>query len=90
MVSLALIFSAPVFADNYQPQWEPVPGIMLYALLFGGGGEIVGTDSVSWPNGRSAMFQYVKTKEALFRCIDYHDESFIETGNNCYKLKKWP
>ncbi len=74
----------------YQPQWEPDPGTMLYSLLFQMDGEIVGTDSLAWPDGRSAMYQYIKTDKGLYRCVDYHDESFVETGNFCWKLKKWP
>lgn len=73
-----------------QQQWEPVPGQMLFSLIFDSDGKIVGTDSLSWPDGRSAMVQYIKTKGSFYRCIDYHDVSFSETGNFCWKLKKWP
>jgi len=83
------IFCAAVIASEYQPQWKPTPGTMLDALLFKSGGQIVSTDSLSWPDGSIAMVQYVKTRDSLFRCIDYQNKSFRETANLCYKLKKW-
>ena len=87
---LLLIGSSAHCGEFYTPQWEPTPGVMLYWLVVESDGEIIGTDSLSWPDGRSALFQYVKTKDGLYRCVDYHDEAFRETGNMCYKSKKWP
>ena len=41
LASLILLIGGPAVSGNYQRQWEPVPGIMLYWLLFESGGEVV-------------------------------------------------
>lgn len=74
---------------EYQRQWEPEPGQMLYSLIFDLDGEIVATGSLTSPDGRSALVHYIKTKDFFYRCIDYQNQSFTETGHFCWKLKKW-
>jgi hypothetical protein len=87
---LAVAISLTCSAQSYKTQWEAEPGKMLYHLIFGMKGKVVSTDAISWPDGRSATIQYIKTDATMYKCVDFYNGSFQETGNMCYRLKKWP
>jgi len=90
-------------------QWAPLPGHSLYSIMNGealpetlsGEGythtaDVVSTDALSWPDGRSAFttlvmivaftgsFEPIGTE--YYRCIDWMDADFRANGFECWNL----
>ena len=93
------LFSFPCFASK----WVAVPGFNLHELYstgdFGpykGTSEVIGTTSLSWPNGDQAIVTHIERiyaakdgeLKSLYRCIDYYDATMNPTGSMCYELRE--
>jgi hypothetical protein len=95
-------------ADDPAPQnsWILAPSITLSGLYFNRTGSpelaenrgrytahIVGTDALSWPDGRSALITTIELRGItedlhwLYRCVNYKDANFSDTGEVCWQLK---
>ena len=69
--------------------WALVPGLSLPKLMRSEQLKgILGTDAITWPDGRSALIIYVGMGVNFYRCVDFFDVSFRGTGHACYKLKR--
>jgi len=50
--------------------------------------ELISSAGLSWPDGRQAVVTFWKAENSLFRCIDYFDKDFRQTGSACYAPAK--
>ncbi len=96
-------------ADDLIPQdsWVAIPGLTVSEIYFNQTGSpglpetrgryeshIVGTDALSWPDGRSALVTTIELlgvsedRQWLYRCVEYKDENFGSTGETCWRLKQ--
>jgi len=55
--------------------------------------ELISTDALSWPDGRSALITYIKISNIkddsywYYRCVDFMTVDFQENGQMCYELR---
>lgn len=89
LVVASLLISALVRADSLEPQpdhWQLRPELTAHELLSNQGAQLISTDAVSWPDGRSALILYIQTGKELYRCVDFRDASFRANGFICFQL----
>lgn len=75
-------------ANEIPKQWANVFGVSTFDVVNNMNGKIIQSSSVSWPDGRSALILYLKTAKDIYRCVDYKDKDFVDTGFYCSKLVK--
>ena len=82
-------------------EWMPLPGYDLHELYSGGMAigtdikretEIIGTNGLSWPDGRQALITTIEIRQlgskGLYRCMQYFSADMQQTGERCYELHK--
>ena len=83
-----LVISLKSPAQEVPTQWEAQPGLAVHEIISNKGGKIISTDALPWPDGRSALILYIKTKTEVFRCVDWKQSDFQDSGFMCFKLIK--
>ena len=61
--ALLITSTFSVMASSQNSHWSPDAHASLYRLLIENSGKLLSTNSVEWPDGRSAQVQYIKTKD---------------------------
>jgi len=74
------------YAQGIPKQWEMIPKLSTYYLIHKENGKIISSNNITWPDGRSGLVIYIKTKQNIYRCIDWKDKDFRNTAYICYKL----
>src|SRR5680860_1849552 len=50
--------------------------------------ELLSSSGLSWPDGRQGIVTFWRHENSLYRCIDFFDESYQQTGGACSKPVK--
>ena len=74
------------YGKEHPKQWEKVPNQSVYNLIHKHNGQIVSSSYVTLPDGRSGLITYIEAKNNIYRCIDWKDKDFRNTGYTCDKL----
>jgi len=92
-ISLLIIFACPqiILAEShhtFKSPWKLAPGVTLPKIIKSNSpAKISGSNSISWPDGRSVIVVHVSAGKNIYRCVDYYDSDFQATGHACYILK---
>ena len=90
IVIIFILLPVHTFAEGDVPrdkfEWKPIPGLTSAELAIGQEWDLISSDALSWPDGRSALLTYWENKKSSFflRCVDFRDASFQHTGGSCY------